>query len=227
MLDSLPPDVAQATEKYLATGKAPIIDHRGNGFVRFPFGLSQPTVTCKAMALCDIALEPGEKMSGDQAVVVADALRWSAFHVEEGEGEGQIQHVIIKPNDDMPLKTDVIIGTNRRIYYVHAVSGAKQTINATFYYPQDTIEKFNAEQARQQQQRQQAAVVAQVPAVDPTTLHMNYHIECNGARFCPAWVARRWTQNVHPAPAWTRSHRSAVLVHRAGGRKTDRELQHQ
>ena len=187
LMDTLPPDVAQAMDRYLDTGKAPIIDHRRSGFVRFPFGLSQPTVTCKAMALCDIALEPGERMSGDHALSMADPLRWSAHRIDEGEGESQIQHVVLKPNDDIPLETDLIIGTTRRIYHIHVVSGAKQTINATFYYPQDTIDRFNAQQARQQQHQQ--SVVATGSDIDPTTLHMNYHIECHGARFCPSWVA--------------------------------------
>jgi P-type conjugative transfer protein TrbG len=187
LIDELPPDITQALDKYMHTGKAPIIDHRSSGFVRFPFGLSQPVVTCKAMALCDIGLEPGEKMSGDHALSMADPLRWYAHRIDEGEGEGQIQHVVLKPNDDIPLATDIIIGTNRRIYHVHVVSGAKQTINATFYYPQDAIGKFNAQQAAQQ--RHQQAVVASGPEIDLTTLHQNYRIECNGARFCPSWVA--------------------------------------
>ena len=187
LIAALPPDITTAMEKYRDTGKAPIIDHRSSGFVRFPFGLSQPTVTCKAMALCDIALEPGEKLSGDHALSMADTDRWSAQRIDEGEGESQIQHVVLKPNDDIPLATDLIIGTNRRIYHIHVVSGAKQTINATFYYPQDTIATFNAQQARQQQRQQ--SVVATGSGIDPTTLHMNYHIECHGARFCPSWVA--------------------------------------
>ncbi len=184
LLDTLPPDVAQAMDKYVNTGKVPIIDRRSSGFVRFPFGLSQPVVTCKAMALCDIALEPGEKMSGEHALSMADPQRWYAHRIDEGEGESQIQHVVLKPNDDLPLATDIIIGTNRRIYHIHVVSGAKQTINASFYYPQDTIDKFNTQQTVQQQ-RQQPVVAA---GIDPTALHMNYHIECNGARFCPSRV---------------------------------------
>src|SRR5215475_10045284 len=187
LLDSLPPDITEAMETYVRTGKAPIVDHRKEGFVVFPFGKSQPVVTCRAMSLCDIELEPGERLSGEYAVGLADPERWSVRRLDEGEGETLIQHVMIKPNDDISLQTDLILGTNRRAYHIRVVSGAKQTINAKFYYPQDSIDRFNAQQARQQQEQQ--PVVASGPQIDLANLHQHYQIECNGARFCPSWVA--------------------------------------
>src|SRR5215467_6287817 len=59
LIDELPPDIQKAMSTYLEKGKAPLIRNEHAGFVRFPFDLSQPVVTCKAMALCDIELEPG------------------------------------------------------------------------------------------------------------------------------------------------------------------------
>ncbi len=184
LIDELPPDIQKAMSTYLEKGKAPLIRHEPAGFVRFPFGLSQPVVTCKVLSLCDIELEPGEQLSSEHALSLADADRWDAQRIDEGEGATQIQHVVLKPKDDLPLQTDVLIGTTRRLYHIHVISGGKQTINAKFYYPDDELKRFNTRQ-RQRQDAQQSIVAT---AFDPTSLHMNYKIECHGARFCPSWV---------------------------------------
>src|SRR5262245_4428278 len=74
LLDELPADVRDAMTKYTASGKAPLIDKRKEGgFLRFPYGLSQPVVLCRTDTLCDIELEPGEEVLDLGA---ADTVRW-------------------------------------------------------------------------------------------------------------------------------------------------------
>ena len=74
LLDELPADVRDAMSKYTASGKAPLIDKRKEaGFLRFPYGLSQPVVLCRTDTLCDIELEPGEDVLDLGA---ADTVRW-------------------------------------------------------------------------------------------------------------------------------------------------------
>src|SRR5258708_3884081 len=59
LIDALPPDIEAAVHTYVESGKAPLIDQTKAGFVRFPYGLSQPEVRCRPDAICDIELEPG------------------------------------------------------------------------------------------------------------------------------------------------------------------------
>src|SRR5262249_42447925 len=47
------PDVQAALAQYMKTGKAPIIEKKSAGFVRYPFGLSQPVVVCQPLRVCD------------------------------------------------------------------------------------------------------------------------------------------------------------------------------
>ena len=57
------PDVQAAFERYVKTGKAPLIDKKSAGFVQYPYGFSQPTVSCRPLELCDIELAPGEEIA--------------------------------------------------------------------------------------------------------------------------------------------------------------------
>src|SRR2546428_7773656 len=58
------PEVQAALEQYTKTGKAPVIEKKTAGFVRYPFGLSQPVVICQPLRVCDIELEAGEQILG-------------------------------------------------------------------------------------------------------------------------------------------------------------------
>src|SRR5262245_53226549 len=129
-LDSLAPDISEAAKRFMETGKADIIDRTNTtGFVVWPYNLKkEPTVYCKALDFCKIQLEPGEYILEKNAFYLADEDRWSAFPLQYGEGENLVQTVLLKPKDTLPyLKTTVSFGTNRRMYTVNAVSGAKTT----------------------------------------------------------------------------------------------------
>jgi type IV secretion system protein TrbG len=184
LLDELPPDVSAAMAQYTASGKAPLIDQRkAGGFIRFPFGLSQPVVQCRADTLCDIELEPGEEVLDLGA---ADTVRWQFQLLREGPVEHRTVHVLIKPQDAIPMQTGLVIGTNRRVYRVKIQSGGAATVNVKFYYPADTVQRFN----EQQTQRAAAAAptVAKLPDVSIEDLHQNYAIS-GSAPFRPTWVA--------------------------------------
>ncbi len=184
LLDELPPDVRDAMAKYTTSGKAPLIDQRKEGgFIRFPFGLSQPVVQCRADTLCDIELEPGEEVLDLGA---ADTVRWQFQLLREGPVDHRTVHVLIKPQDSIPMQTGLVIGTNRHVYRVKIQSGGAATVNVKFYYPADTVQRFNEQQT--QRAAAEAPTVAKLPDVSIEDLHQNYAIS-GSAPFRPTWVA--------------------------------------
>ena len=184
LLDELPPDVRGAMAQYTTSGKAPLIDQRkAGGFIRFPFGLSQPVVQCRADTLCDIELEPGEEVLDLGA---ADTMRWQFQLLREGPVDHRTVHVLIKPQDAILMQTGLVIGTNRRVYRVKIRSGGAATVNVKFYYPTDTVQRFNEQQT--QRAAAEAPTVAKLPDVSIEDLHQNYAIS-GSAPFRPTWVA--------------------------------------
>lgn len=133
------PALQQALERYQKTGKAPVIDQRKTtGFVQYPFGLSQPTVYCQPLQLCDIELEPGEEVID---LAAGDQERWVLQPLRSGPPSTRTVHVMVKPVDDTrDMETAVVIGTNRRVYRIRLVSKRKgYIVHARFYYPQDMV----------------------------------------------------------------------------------------
>lgn len=133
------PALQHALERYQKTGTAPVIDQRATtGFVQYPFGLSQPTVYCQPLQLCDIELEPGEEVID---LAAGDQERWVLQPLRSGPPSKRTVHVMVKPVDDTrDMETAVVIGTNRRVYRIRLVSKRKgYIVNARFYYPQDFV----------------------------------------------------------------------------------------
>ena len=184
LLEELPPDVRDAVTKYTASGKAPLIDKRKEGgFLRFPYGLAQPVVLCRTDTLCDIELEPGEEVLDLGA---ADTVRWQFQLLREGPAENRTVHVLIKPQDAIPMETGLVIGTTRRVYRVKVKSGGPATVNVKFYYPEDLVRHFTEQQARAAADT--IPVVAKLPDVSIEDLHQNYQVS-GDAPFRPTWVA--------------------------------------
>lgn len=184
LIDTLPADERAALTQYLDTGKAPLIDNTPAGFVRFPYGLSQPEVRCRPDAICDIELEPGEEVLDLGA---ADSVRWQFQPLREGPKDRRTVHVLVKPQDTVPMETGVVIGTDRRVYRIKIKSSpTAHVVNAKFYYPDDLVQHFNDAQASAQ--HEQAPVAATLPTVALDQLHQNYRID-GRASFAPTWAA--------------------------------------
>jgi type IV secretion system protein TrbG len=100
----------------------------------------------------DIALEPGEELSGDPAG--GDTERWEVGSAESGSGAMKQVHILIKPKRP-DLSANLVITTNRRTYHIelHSTppSGAKPVTYmaaVSWDYPLDLkwkLDRRNAE----------------------------------------------------------------------------------
>ncbi|HWG35192.1 MAG TPA: TrbG/VirB9 family P-type conjugative transfer protein [Gemmatimonadaceae bacterium] len=138
-----------ATREFKSTGVARVVTE-GN-FMTFPFGHSQPTVTCARLRACIIELQPGEIVLSR---IAGDLERWEIAPAPSGP-DGRTTLVVVKPKD-CDLTTNLVLATDRRIYDLSLDSPpcrnaqGRSTTNpqdpyarhVRFYYPDETIAQW-------------------------------------------------------------------------------------
>ena len=100
------------TRAWAGRGPAPVLSHSGK--LVYVHGASLPTILASPMQVCDVELQPGEKVN---EVIVGDSARWM---VETGSA-GETTHLFIKPVD-AGLETTAVVTTDRRVYHLRLVS---------------------------------------------------------------------------------------------------------
>jgi P-type conjugative transfer protein TrbG len=95
-----------------------------DGVLRYPFGeRTPPTLRCKPLFVCDL--------------VLGDSVRWLIAPASSGGSNGATPHVLVKPTE-AGLRTNLIVTTNRRTYYLTLVSSYNNPmLRIGFLYPQD------------------------------------------------------------------------------------------
>lgn len=172
------PEIKQALREFKKTGKAAII--KKAGFVQFPYGEHEPVVYCNPLRLCDIELEPGEKVidfgSGDN-------LRWNFFvsvsGSENSEAKLPVHHLMITPRE-LDLSTNFIITTDKRTYNLRLVSMEKDYYpRVKFYYPHQTLERFSKLNSQSVQEGEERENNLCFPDLSLEDLYFDYQMESN------------------------------------------------
>ncbi|WP_454882644.1 P-type conjugative transfer protein TrbG [Sphingomonas oryzagri] len=115
----------------------------------------------------DIALQPGEALG---SVAAGDTVRWVIGDTSSGSGDARRTHVLVKPFMG-GLSTNLVITTDRRIYYVALTSSAGNAMAAlSWSYPADQLIALQ----KAADKAEAAAPVASEP--DITQLHFGYVI---------------------------------------------------
>lgn len=144
-----PDTVAAAIRDFKATGIARVV-REGNSLT-FPYGHSQPTVTCARLRACIIELQPGEIVLSR---IAGDLERWEVTPASAGP-DGRTTLVVVKPKD-CDLTTNLVLATDRRIYDLTLDSppckpqsrGAETNPqdpyvrHVRFYYPDETVAQW-------------------------------------------------------------------------------------
>jgi P-type conjugative transfer protein TrbG len=147
--DGLDATVA-ATQEYLKTGRARSV--RVGEALAFPYGKSQPPLTCAPLRTCLIRLQAGEAVLGPPAL--GDSERWITGVMTTGPG-GATPVVYVKPVA-CDITTNIVISTDRHLYNVALDSppcttkgpgnnrSDVYTWQLTFYYPDEATELWTA-----------------------------------------------------------------------------------
>ncbi|RWE06253.1 MAG: P-type conjugative transfer protein TrbG [Mesorhizobium sp.] len=74
--------------------------------------------------ITNIALEPGESLTGAGPIAAGDTARWIIGDTESGSGATRRVHVLVKPTRT-EITTNLVITTDRRTYMIELRSGEK------------------------------------------------------------------------------------------------------
>ncbi|MCH4559197.1 P-type conjugative transfer protein TrbG [Mesorhizobium jarvisii] len=85
--------------------------------------------------ITDIALEPGESLTGSGPIAAGDTARWIIGDTESGSGVTRRVHVLVKPSR-ADISTNLVITTDRRSYMIELRAGEKPYMPAVAWaYP--------------------------------------------------------------------------------------------
>lgn len=162
--------IAAATHEYRRTGTARPVK-QGNS-VAYPFGHSQPTLSCAVLRACIIELQPGEVVIG---TIRGDTERWLLDQTSTGP-DGRTVLLALKPTD-CDLTSNLVVSTDRRVYHLTLDSpactrrGTNPALNYTrhvrFYYPDDMVTEMA-------QQQHLAGRQISIGPADATNLNFDY-----------------------------------------------------
>ncbi|MDV3470250.1 P-type conjugative transfer protein TrbG [Stenotrophomonas sp. C3(2023)] len=167
-----------------------------DGDVQFVFGAGQPTIVCAVMQVCDVQLQPNERVS---SLHLGDSVRWMVEPAVSGNAMGQIsQHLVIKPLD-AGLDTTLLVTTDRRSYHLRLRSTAKEYLpRVSFVYPEEAQARWAALQRAEQVAQEQRTLPGGKDTLD--ALDFRYSIT-GRARWKPVRVYNDGTRTVIEMPA--------------------------
>lgn len=127
----------------------------------------------------DIALQPGESLTGNGPVAAGDTVRWIIGDTESGAGATRQVHILIKPTQDR-LSTNLVVNTDRRTYHIELqAQGATYMAAVSWRYPQDEL------LAVQQRAETAKAAAPIADGMDPTKLNFGYRIDGDHVNWRP------------------------------------------
>ncbi|MGZ2432692.1 P-type conjugative transfer protein TrbG [Neorhizobium petrolearium] len=86
--------------------------------------------------ITNIALEPGENLTGAGPIAAGDTARWIIGDTESGSGTTRRVHILVKPTRS-DITTNLVVTTDRRVYMLELRSGEKPYMPAVAWaYPQ-------------------------------------------------------------------------------------------
>ncbi|WP_449045078.1 P-type conjugative transfer protein TrbG [Paracoccus versutus] len=122
--------------------------------------------------ITDIALEPGEHLSGTGPIAAGDTARWIIGDTESGSGTSRRVHVFVKPTRE-DISTNLVITTDRRVYMIELQA------REALYMP-SVAWTYPAQPASKHQQTVAAPII---PA--PAARNYRYGLQVQGAS--PPW----------------------------------------
>ncbi len=173
---SQPPEprdpAARVNQANAAARVQPVRDGFINAVQVYPFssGALYQVYTAPGQ-ITDIALQPGEQLTGAGPVAAGDTVRWIIGDTESGTGATRQTHILVKPAR-ADLATNLVINTDRRTYHMELRATASTDMaSVSWQYPQDQLIALR----RQNAEAQAAAPITS--GVDLASLNFRYAIE--------------------------------------------------
>jgi type IV secretion system protein VirB9 len=92
----------------------------------------------------DIALEPGEQLTGSGPVAAGDTVRWIIGDTESGNGDTRRVHILVKPTRPA-LETNLVVNTDRRTYLIELRAHERPYMpSVAWFYPENRGKSLRA-----------------------------------------------------------------------------------
>lgn len=89
--------------------------------------------------ITDIALEPGEQLTGSGPLAAGDTVRWIVGDTESGNGDARRVHIMVKPTRTA-IETNLVVNTDRRTYLIELHSHERPYMpSVSWFYPADRL----------------------------------------------------------------------------------------
>lgn len=94
--------------------------------------------------ITDIALEPGEQLTGSGPLSAGDTVRWVVGDTDSGSGDARRVHIMVKPTRPA-IETNLVINTDRRTYLIELKSRDKLYMpSVAWFYPEERVSRRNS-----------------------------------------------------------------------------------
>lgn len=198
------------SRQWSGRGPAPVLSFGGK--LIYVHGASLPTILASPMQVCDIELEPGEKVN---EIVVGDSARWLVDSGSVGAGSGETVHLFVKPVD-AGLETTAVVTTNRRVYHLRLISQRSgHTPYVGFTYSDKLKVAFQEKQAAQSRAEHWRSADIDGQRLDLSKLDFDYKIT-GKASWKPVRVYNDGQQTYIRLPDKTSTGEMPVLLVRKG-----------
>lgn len=177
-----------------------------DGMIRYVFGTVQAPIVCAVLQVCDVELQPGERVD---SLHYGDTARWMISPAVTGEPPNEIQHLIIKATD-VGLDTSLVVTTNRRTYHMRLRSHRTQSmVRVGWIYQEDTAAEWAALRKRDAEQRQARTM----PATNEYLGDLSFDYRITGdAPWKPVRVYNDGTKTIIQMPVEVRSSEAPALL---------------
>ena len=109
---------------------------------RYVHGASTPIIVCALGHLCDVELQPGEKVI--PPIRTGDRARWQLDVAMSGQGGNQVPHLTLMPLE-AGIETSIMVITDKRTYHMFLrASRTDSMLRTVFLYPDDMAARWNA-----------------------------------------------------------------------------------
>lgn len=174
----------------------PTIDNDGR--VLFAYGEGLPIIPCAVLKATEVDLEPGEEIQ-PEAVDIGDG-RFYVTPRKTGVDGKAMPYLVLKPKV-ADLDTTLVVGTNRRPYYMRLVSTQSDYVKrVAFTYPEDErkrrLAEMDAERNRAIEAKKQADILVRQDTEGPPK-NTDYETKLKGKEAAYLKPISVWDDGVH------------------------------
>jgi len=208
----LPPTAEAAvrvSEKWLTETVTPAPGTDGR--VLYSYGAGLATVVCAPLRICIVELQAGEHLISEPHI--GDSVRWHIAPALFGKGDSSTTVLIVKPQEP-GLDTNLVIATDRRIYYLRLLSKPDDyTARVAFAYPDDEIadQRWKEHLAKQEEEKREASRIAELAPDAVEAMNFDYQVK-GDERIRPVQVFDDGSKTYMRVSAELKSREAPVLV---------------